>query len=168
MLRTLIGWAAVLAVGMATAMASPARAADIVEARIDHLVKALQDAGYQAKPMTPESGSAQRYIRSASDGYSFNLLLMNCDAAIAELNCDSIQFFGWMTKGKTPFKFEAMNDFNKEFRYAKAYIDKDGDAVIEMDINLDKGGMNPEQFADNLNIWVSLYSSFAAAIATKN
>lgn len=153
------------ALWMGMAGAAVAATGDQIFARIDQLEKTLIDEGYQAKIVTPEKDPKHRFVRSSSDGRTFNLFLMNCDKAIAELNCDSVQYFGWVTKGDKPFSMTAINAFNAKYRYAKAYIDQDGDAVIEMDLNLDEGGMAKAQFVDNFNIWTSLYSDFGTAMA---
>ncbi len=53
---------------------------------------------------------------------------------------------------------EALNDWNREYRFTRAYLDQDGDVVLEMDLNL-SGGVsltNVRQF-----VWI-----FAVSVQT--
>jgi hypothetical protein len=46
-----------------------------------------------------------------------------------------------------------MNDWNKTKRFSRGYIDKDGDPVMEFDLDLDDGGMSEALFIDNVEFW---------------
>lgn len=46
-----------------------------------------------------------------------------------------------------------INEWNREKRFAKAYIDDDGDPFLEMDVNLDYDGVGEKNFEDTLDWW---------------
>ena len=53
-----------------------------------------------------------------------------------------------------------INQWNKKKRYAKAYVDDDGDPFLEMDINLDEDGVGGENFQDSLDLWRRMVEDF--------
>ena len=53
-----------------------------------------------------------------------------------------------------------MNDWNSKKRFAGAYISVSGNARIEMDVDLDDGGVSTKLFEDNLEFWVAVMAAF--------
>jgi hypothetical protein len=53
-----------------------------------------------------------------------------------------------------------INEWNREKRFAKAYIDDEGDPFLEMDINLDFDGVGNKNFEDTLDWWRLLVEDF--------
>jgi hypothetical protein len=60
----------------------------------------------------------------------------------------------------TPVPLERINEWNRSQRFGRAYLDKDGDPVIEMDLDLDDGGLSAALFADNLEFWDAVLGKF--------
>ena len=53
-----------------------------------------------------------------------------------------------------------MNQWNAENRFGRGYLTDEGSARIEMDVDLDDGGLSRELFIDNLEFWVLVMSRF--------
>jgi hypothetical protein len=137
--------------------ASPALAQNIT-ADPPKLVAALQAAGYGAELGKDAVGDPM--ITSAPAGSKFVVLFYNCTDHLA---CSTIQFqTAWAMKNKPTLA--AMNDWNHGNRFGHVYVDKEGDPGIMMDVNLDKGGMPPALFRDNLDVWVALLGNFKKSL----
>jgi len=136
----------------ALTVAAPA-AAQNVTADPQRLVAAMQAAGYQAELGKDNTGDPM--ITSAGSGTKFVVLFYNCTNHTA---CTTIQFqTAWAMKTKPTLA--SINEWNHANRFGRAYIDKEGDPGVMMDVNLDKGGMSPALFRDNLDVWVAVLAA---------
>lgn len=137
-------------------LTAPASAATVTATDPQSLVKALQGAGYKAELTKDSSGDPM--IRSASGGSNFSLLFYGCATNKA---CKTIQLHaGYDVEEKTRPSLEKINQWNRDKRFAKAYLDKENDPIIEMDVDLEDGGMSSELFIDNVEYWTSSMSDF--------
>jgi hypothetical protein len=137
--------------------ASPAPAQNVT-ADPKALAAVMQAAGYQAELGTDNTGDPM--ITSAAGGSKFVVLFYNCTN---HAGCLTIQFqTAWAMTAKPTL--ETINDWNHGNRFGRAYIDKEGDPGIMMDINLDKGGMSPRLFRDNLEVWAAVLGGFKKVI----
>jgi hypothetical protein len=142
-----------IVMALALAGAAPALAQNVT-ADPQKLAAAMQAAGYQAELGKDNVGDPM--ITSAAAGSKFVVLFYNCTNHVA---CSTIQFqTAWSVKTKPTLA--AINDWNHSKRFAHAYTDQEGDPGIMMDVNLDKGGMSPGLFRDNLEVWASLLGDF--------
>jgi hypothetical protein len=140
------------------AISAPALA-QTVTADPQRLVSALQSAGYQADLGKDNTGDPM--ISSAAAGSKFVVLFYNCTDHAA---CQTIQFqTAWAMKNKPTLS--AINEWNHGNRFGRAYLDKEGDPGIVMDVNLDKGGMPASLFRDNLEVWAAVLGNFKKQIA---
>ena len=88
-------------------------------------------------------GSAELSVDSAKDprivgridGQRYAIYFYGCEN---NKDCSSIQFVaGWaLEEGKRPSS-TVINEWNRTKRYGKAYIDSDGDPMLEVDLPLD-------------------------------
>jgi hypothetical protein len=152
----------VLAGALALAAASPAAAASVQAENPQSIVKALQDAGYQAQLGTDSAGDPM--VTSAVSGTQFRILFYNCTA---NKNCKTVNFLrGWdLDKA---MQLDAINKFNAENRFVRAYLDKEGDPMLAMDVDLDDGGMSDALFIDNVEFWATLLGSFERHIGVRS
>ncbi|HEX4736731.1 MAG TPA: YbjN domain-containing protein [Allosphingosinicella sp.] len=142
---------------LALAGAAPALAQNVT-ADPQKLAAVMRTAGYQAELGTDNVGDPM--ITSAAAGSKFVVLFYNCTNHTA---CLTIQFqTAWAMKIKPTLA--AVNEWNHGNRFGRAYIDKEGDPGIMMDINLDKGGMSPGLFSDNLEVWATVLGNFKKAM----
>ena len=135
-------------------MATPAHAQNVT-ADLDQIAELLQNEGMQAKI---EGDAGSRYMLSGMLGYTFQILPYGCNDEGAE--CKWVQFRAAFTPDKKP-SLEAVNKFAAENFFGRFYIDHENDPIVEMDIDLEVGGMSRELFVDNLAYWDSIMVKYA-------
>ncbi len=112
---------------------------------IDELASWLKDAGYSAIIQNEDDGSQSIY--SSVDNQNFHIYVYDCKNG----RCASIQFSsGFNTKGA--FNAKKINDWVKQNRWARAYVDKSNDPWVEYDVDLAPGGTY-EMLNDEFGIW---------------
>lgn len=145
--------------GMAVAAAAlgaavPASAQMIAAANPESVAKVLRDRGYRAELTKDNQGDP--LIRSGAEGANFLILFFNCTP---QRGCATVQFYaGFDRDGQ--FSLERLNEWNKSKRFGRAYRDSEGDPVVEMDLDLDDGGMSQALFEDNLEFWTTILGQF--------
>lgn len=151
---------AIFAVAIGLLAASPALAQQVTAKDPQSVARALVASGYRAE--MKKDGEGDPMIMSASSGTKFGVSFYNCTN---HANCATVQFHaGFDTDpGKAP-SLEKINAWNRTQRFGRAYLDNEGDPVIEMDIDLDDGGMSQPLFLDNLEFWVSVLAQFEKEI----
>jgi len=146
----------ILAISIAALGASPAFAQQVTAKDPQSVARALQAAGYQAELQKDSEGDPM--ILSASSGSKFGVFFYNCTN---NANCATVQFHaGFDTDPSKAPSLERINAWNRSQRFGRAYLDNEGDPAIEMDIDLDDGGMSQALFIDNLEFWVSVLAQF--------
>lgn len=138
--------------------ASPSRAETVRGQDPQTIVRALQQAGYAAKLGTDKVGDPM--ITSGVNGTTFQIFFYNCTVHI---ECATVQFHSGYDL-VTPVGLDVINDRNRTQRFGRAFIDKEGDPVMEMDVDLDDGGMSAELFIDNVEFWASSLANFERRI----
>jgi hypothetical protein len=145
---------AALAIGSA-----PAGAAGLVHAQDPQsLVTAMQKAGYTAQLGVDKVGDPM--ITSAYSGTNFQVLFYNCTN---HRECATVQFHVGYDFSKAP-TLDLINQWNSSERFGRAYLDKESDPILEMDVDLDDGGLSPDLFVDNLEFWTSVLPKFEKQI----
>lgn len=94
-------------------------------------------------------------IFSEIDGVRFSVYFYDCDEAA----CGSIQFIAGFDEGKV-VDIPTINAWNREFRFAKAYVDETGHALLEMDVNLASDGVGRRNFKGHLDNWRETLAEF--------
>jgi len=118
------------------------------------LVTALQEAGYAAKLGADKGGDPM--ITSGSSGTTFQIFFYNCTAHKA---CATVQFHAGYDLEKG-LAMDKINAWNSSQRFGRAYLDKDNDPIVEMDLDLDDGGLSRALFSDNIEFWTSVMTAF--------
>jgi Putative bacterial sensory transduction regulator len=143
-----------LVVGAATFLfAGTARAQTVTAQNPQSIVAALQGAGYKAE--LSKDGTGDPLIRSSSGGTSFAIFFFGCTKNV---DCATIQFFAGYTDKKPTLA--QLNDWNSKKRFGRAYISDSGSARVEMDVDLDDGGISAKLFEDNVEFWVATMAAF--------
>jgi hypothetical protein len=142
-------------------VASIAQAQMVTARDPSSLAKVLQAKGYQAELTKDDSGDPM--IKSASSGTNFIILFYGCTA---HKDCATVQLFAGFTEFKNG-SASALADWNANNRFARAYLSDKGAARLEMDLDLDDGGMSTALFEDNLEWWVATLAGFEKHIAGK-
>lgn len=90
------------------------------------------------------------------EGTRFLVLFFGCNGSGAQ--CRSIQFrAAWETDGAhSP---AALNAWNRDKRFAKAYLDQVEDPILEMDVNLFEG-VTTSNLEDTIDWWQIMLADF--------
>lgn len=118
------------------------------------VLKAMQDFGLVATMGADTQGDPK--ISSRVSDTKFSVYFYGCKE---NTNCTSIMIkAGYdLTNGISASK---VNEWNRQKRFSKAYIDDDGDPFLELDVNLDFEGVGPKNFEDTLDWWRLLVEGF--------
>ncbi|HEX8574006.1 MAG TPA: YbjN domain-containing protein [Allosphingosinicella sp.] len=153
-------WLAISA--LATAWAVPAHAEMVRAQDPGSLVRALQKAGYAAKLGTDKVGDPM--ITSGVSGTTFQVFFYNCTD---NKQCATVQIHSGYDL-KQPVDLQRINEWNRSQRFGRAYLDKEDDPILEMDIDLDDGGVSELLFIDNIEFWASVLGKFEQHIGYRN
>ena len=154
--RSIIPAAALLA------FASPASAQLVRAQDPQSLVRALQGAGYTARLGTDKVGDPM--ITSGASGTTFQIFFYNCTE---HLECATVQFHSGYDLSTAP-DLTQINDWNRRKRFGRAYLDAENDPILEMDVDLDDGGLSPALFIDNIEFWTTILGEFERHIGYRH
>jgi hypothetical protein len=143
---------------LALAAAAPAQPQMVRAQDPQSIVRALQAGGYAAELGTDKVGDPM--ITSGVSGTKFQIFFYNCTN---HLECATVQFHSGYHMN-SPIPVETMNGWNQTKRFGRAFLDKDNDPILEMDVDLDDGGTSPVLFIDNIEFWASLLPDFEKRI----
>jgi putative sensory transduction regulator len=115
------------------------------------IAEILRGENYNAELRQSEIGP---YIAGSDSGLSWLLLFLSCTDG---KDCLSVQFYAGFAK---TVSLERINTWNRTKRYVRAYLDEEKDAIIEMDVNLDGGGVSRENFKKYVKFWIALLHDF--------
>ncbi len=126
--------------------------AQVAQAGIDasdasRVMRAMQDFGFVATMEKDEQGDPKIVSRVSST--EFRVLFFGCTD---NTNCSSILFRAGYDL-KDPLSALAINEWNRQKRFTRAYIDDQGDPFLEMDVNMALDGLGEENFQDTLDWW---------------
>lgn len=125
-----------------------AQAQDLVDATTpEAIVDAIENQGYIAK-LTKDSGG-DPLIRASGDGTNWAVYFYGCQDD--NTGCTAIQFhvsYG-LDKG---LSLKAMNEWNRDHRFGRMYLDDENDPHIEMDVNMDFG-VSRDNLEDTVDYW---------------
>jgi Putative bacterial sensory transduction regulator len=145
-----------LALMLAASVSTGAEAQQVNASDPQAIVKLISGKGYQAEIINTSSVPA---IRSSDSGVTFIIFFMNCEL---DKNCKSLQFYTGFADMAVPL--DKLNKWNSAHRFARTYLDDETDPVMEMDINLDYGGVSEANFIDTFTIWLDLLSQFRTLV----
>lgn len=103
------------------------------------LVNILHEQGYKGRPFERDGVD---FVESGSSGYKF--LFSFASEGTVQLYC------GIMKPDGFSVPLSSANDFNKEFRFAKIYVDDDGDLVAQADFFFDPAAENAAQMVEQM------------------
>lgn len=153
--HTILAAGAALTLGLVAA--APASAAPIPNGGITvrEMATFLQGKGYKAEI---KSGSTGQYLSSAGAGVNFDVYFYDCTSG----RCASVQFEAGfdLTNGITAAK---INEWNRDKRYMKAYVDSGNDPHVSYDVNTSPG-RTYEGLADDFGVWTGTLPTFASFI----
>lgn len=148
---------AVAALAAAT-IAAPAHAQLVRAQDPQSVVRALQNGGYSAQLGVDGVGDPK--VTSSFSGTTFQIFFYNCTD---HKECATVQFHSGYHLDKGP-TLDAINQWNRSQRFGRGYLDKVNDPILEMDVDLDDGGLSPALFIDNVEFWTSILPKFEQQI----
>jgi Putative bacterial sensory transduction regulator len=152
----------IVAAGLAALSFSGSAQAQMIEAsRPSSVVTALQNAGYKAELTKDDSGDPM--IRSGANGNNFIVFFFGCTKNV---DCRTLQLYAGFSGPKNA-SLSAMNDWNSKHRFARGYVSDKGAARVEMDVDLDDGGMSRLLFEDHIEYWVIRMGEFDKFVNNK-
>lgn len=113
----------------------------------------MEDYGLPVAAGTHPDGTPE--LHGSVDEMRFRVLFYACQPG----PCETIQF----TTGfdlERPMAATRINDWNRERRFGKAFLDDEGDPFVEMDVNLYGDGVGRRNFEDTLELWRQVLSDF--------
>jgi hypothetical protein len=134
-----------------TGAKAPAEDAAISRMTGDELAAILKEEGYVPKVEKPS------VVAMKIEGYKTLLLIAD--------DHESLQAYAAFKSDKATL--HNINEWNKTKRYSRAYIDKDGDPVIELDLDL-VGGVQKERIIDFVRTVVISVPAFAKEFLNAN
>jgi hypothetical protein len=146
----------VLAVGMASAAAA-ADAALIDGNSVDEILNLAR--GYGSATLGAQD-SGEPKIYGKIEGQPYTIYFSSCDKD-SHKDCEDLDFHsGYL--GIKPTQ-ERINAWNRDTRFARAYLDGDGDAGMDMDVNLEHG-VSSDNLDSTLSLWAQLVKKFTAYV----
>ena len=103
-----------------------------------------------------KSSNGDPMIEGKIDGVSYYLFFRNC--ADDNTQCEDLNFYAGFLDNKQTM--EAINAWNRDKRFGKAYLDSDLDAVIEYDVNLEHG-ISRENLDSTFQVWSLVLKQYA-------
>jgi len=143
---------ALFAVSLCTQSVAALNAEEMVSALEPDKIESLAR-GFGSATLKKER-DGEPYIIGLIDGTKYGIYFYGCEDG---RECQSIQFSaGWTDANVT---MDTINRWNRDKRFGKAYLDKEGDPRIEMDVNLDYG-VTTRNFEDTFDLWSRVLKSF--------
>lgn len=126
------------------------------------LVRVMKAHGYAAELTVDATGDPM--IKSNMNGTNYQILFYNCTA---HKECATVQFYvGYHLKASP--SLELINEWGRTQRFGHAYLDKENDPILAMDVDLDDGGVGEMLFIDNLEFWSSSMTRFEKHIGFRS
>lgn len=149
--------AATLALVLALAAGAQAKPLPDEGMTLQEVAAWLQAGGYKAETKLDKDGN---YIFTAAEGINITVYLSDCKND----RCKSLDFRAWWGfKGKfqsdNTAALEKINEWNKTKRWAKAYLDKDRDPNVEMNVSTSPG-VTSEGLDDDFNTFTTMALAF--------
>jgi hypothetical protein len=151
MVRGAASWG--LALAVAGTLPSPALAQELIDgSSLDAILEVTRVHGAATLTVQP---SGDPKIEAHLGGLTYFIYFKSCTGNV---DCEDIQFYVAFANIRP--EIGSINQWNEDKRYAKAYLDADGDAALEMDLNL-YGGVSQANFEETVLIWTLLAAQYA-------
>ena len=102
----------------------------------------------------PRAGSTATVVRSTLDGTPFAIYLYDC----RKDRCASLQYEASFSNAEN-ISLARLNNWNRQSRYVRAYLDRSGRVIGEYDIDI-APGMDAKGLDHSLRRWRSALSRF--------
>lgn len=149
----------VLAGAFALTAALSAHAQTVIDgSQIDEILNIAR--GHGSATLEKQSNGDPK-ISGRIEGVSYQVFFMNCTN---NANCEDLNFYAGFLDNKQTL--EAINTWNRDKRFGKAYLDSDLDAVIEFDLNLEHG-VSQKNLDAAFSLWSLVLGQYTTYIGYK-
>ena len=126
----------------------------------------LAEFGYDVEVDKDDQGDP--YFITSTNGTNFVVIFYGCDKNPSSIKrvCGDVQFRS-SYEAPDAASLDRMNNWNRDFRFGKAYVDADGDPTIEMVVNM-TGGVTRSFVRNTLKWWTIVLRDFEDHIGWKN
>lgn len=146
-----------ICLGLALSTASQASAQEVIEELSDaHLTSILQDLGYEEIEVIDKNDDTTTF-RFEVDGRT--VLMMN----YRRQNDIRVFIYFINDAGVTRSTLTTVNEWNRDMRWAKAYLDSEGDWTLEADFDIAPGVTEDAIYAF-IELWMGTVDSFVEHI----
>lgn len=136
------------------AMFSAFSAAEMIDGSDPEAILTLAKGHGRAELSKDEQGDPS--IQGRMNGHKYRITFYDCEE---NKNCKTLSFdAAWETK--SGIEVERVNEWNQNKRFGRAFVDQDGDAALDWDVNLTYG-VESENFDDTLRIWGDIMQEYA-------
>jgi Putative bacterial sensory transduction regulator len=108
-----------------------------------------------------EQNNGDPKITGKIEGVQYAVYFMNCTD---NKECEDLNFYAGFLDNKPTL--ELINEWNRDKRFGKAYLDSDNDAVIEFDVNLEHG-VSKDNLDAAFEIWSLVLGQYTDHIGFK-
>jgi hypothetical protein len=116
--------------------------------------------GYGSATLGTQDSGAPK-ISGKIDGQPYTIYFSSCDDK-THTDCEDLDLYtGYLGVKPTP---DRLNSWNRDTRFARAYLDSDGDAGMDMDINLEHG-VSSDNLDSTLSLWSQLVKKFTGYVS---
>jgi hypothetical protein len=143
---------AALAAILLTAAPAAAKPIPTGGVTVNDVADVLTAEGYKAE--IGKDGVGDPKITSGSGGKVFYVIFYGCKDG----RCTAYQMHAGFEADPSP-GLTKVNDWNTRHRFGRAFLDKDNDPIVEMDIDAERG-FTSESISNNLATWVTVLASF--------
>jgi hypothetical protein len=141
-------------------LAVPASAESVMkDISAEELVKIMRAQGFAAQ--ADRAGDGTPMVIARLGQVKFGVTTYGCKGQQDAMRCSRLQFVTVFDLHGAPSMqaVMAMNAYNNKRLFGRAYIDPQGDAVLDMTVNLTRG-VTRDNLVDNMTVWVSVLSNF--------
>jgi len=144
---------------LAVGLSAPAIGDDLIDgSHVDEIAGIAT--GYGTAQLLTDDDGAPR-ISGAIKGVPYQIFFMNCTEG---KDCEDLNFYAGFSDIKPTL--EAINSWNRDKRFGRAYLDSDLDAVIELDVNL-QYGVSRDNLDAAFGVWSLLLGQFTDYVGYK-
>ncbi|MPT25333.1 MAG: DUF945 family protein [Achromobacter sp.] len=144
---------------MDDAMAATSNADVVNQFDVDMVVRMLEDMGYATRQIEGDEGPV--LILDAANTGATDLRLEFLCNDFSEKCYDLVATATYASK--KPATLKAINAWNQEYRWTRAYLDDKNQAVLQMDMNAE-GGIGKKNLQILLNTYFSIVEDFANTV----
>jgi len=139
-----------------TVLASPAQAQLVNPSDPELILSVASEAGLEDGRIILAQDE-NPYLEVFHSDLKALILFMNCDDN--HKNCKTLQYYMGFSDAED-VTLEMINQWNRERRFGRAYIDDVGDPVVEMDVDLDFNGIPRRNLVESFSVWMELMDAF--------